>query len=42
VDGANLLPANGHHMATVIEPLAVAAARIDAAGAGPVTSIKRL
>lgn len=42
VDGANLLHANGHHMATVIEPLAVAAARIDAAGAGPVTSIKRL
>ncbi|KZE36234.1 C40 family peptidase [Chelatococcus daeguensis] len=42
VDSANLLHANGHHMATVIEPLAVAAARIEAAGAGPVTSIKRL
>lgn len=42
VDSANLLHANGHHMATVIEPLAVATARIEGAGAGPVTSIRRL
>lgn len=37
----NLLHANGHHMATAIEPVAEAVARI-AANHGSVTSIKRL
>lgn len=41
LDKTNLLHANGHHMATAIEPVAGAVARI-AANHGPVTSLKRL
>jgi cell wall-associated NlpC family hydrolase len=37
-----IVHANGHHMATVIEPLADAVARIDAAGSGPPTGDRRL
>jgi cell wall-associated NlpC family hydrolase len=39
LDAGRLLHANGHYMATVVEPLAEAAARI--ASHGPVTSIRR-
>ncbi|ACA16616.1 NLP/P60 protein [Methylobacterium sp. 4-46] len=42
LDPATLIHANGHHMAVAIEPLAQARARIAAAGAGPITSIRRL
>jgi cell wall-associated NlpC family hydrolase len=41
-DGSTLLHANGHHMTTVSEPLAEAAARILARSHGPITSIRRL
>lgn len=41
-DARVLLHANAHHMAVVSEPLADAVARIEAAGAGPVTAIRRL
>ena len=41
IDGEYLIHANGHHMATVIEPLAHVATRI-AAKAGPPTSVRRL
>jgi hypothetical protein len=41
IDGEYLLHANGHHMATVIEPLAEVVARI-AAKTGQPTSVKRL
>lgn len=41
VDATHLLHANAHHMATVIEPLEEAAARI-AKVAGPVTGVRRL
>lgn len=41
LDETRLLHANGHHMATAIEPVAEAVARI-AANHGPVTSLKRL
>lgn len=41
LDAARLLHANAHHMATAVEPLAEAAARI-ARTAGPITSIRRL
>ncbi len=41
-DSTTLLHANGHHMLTVSEPLAEAAARILAKSFGPVTSIRRL
>ena len=37
-----IVHANGHHMATVIEPLAAATARIGAAGAGAPTAFRRL
>lgn len=40
-DQNRLLHANAHHMAVVYEPLDVAIARIEEAGGGPVTSIKR-
>jgi len=40
-DATTLLHANGHHMLTVSEPLAEARARIAAAGAGPVTGMRR-
>jgi cell wall-associated NlpC family hydrolase len=42
LDGARIVHANGHHMATVVEPLAQAVARIEAAGGGPVTRRARL
>ena len=42
LDGERLLHANGHHMAVAVEPLAVAAARIEAGGGGPVTRVRRL
>lgn len=42
LDATRLLHANGHHMAVAAEDLAGARARILAAGAGPVTSIRRL
>lgn len=42
LDGARIAHANGHHMATVIEPLAEAVARIEAAGNGPPTAFRRL
>jgi len=41
LDGERLLHANAHHMATAVEPLAQAAARI-ARTAGPIRSIRRL
>lgn len=41
-DDTDLLHANGHHMLVVSEPLAVAAARILAKGAGAVTGVRRL
>jgi cell wall-associated NlpC family hydrolase len=37
-----LVHANGYHMAVAVEPLAEAEARIRAAGAGPITSVRRL
>jgi len=37
-----IVHANGHHMATVIEPLAEAIARIDAAGVGQPTGYRRV
>jgi hypothetical protein len=40
-DGATLIHANGHHMAVVAEDLEGAAARIAAAGGGPVTARRR-
>ncbi len=40
-DGETIVHANAHHMAVVIEPIAEAIARIDAAGS-EVTSVKRL
>ena len=42
LDEDRMVHANGHHMATVIEPLAEAVARIDAAGNGPPTAYRRL
>ena len=40
--GGTLLHANGHHMAVAAEPFLPAAARIEAAGGGPVTMRRRL
>lgn len=37
-----IVHANGHHMAAVVEPLAEAIARIDAAGSGQPTSYRRI
>lgn len=37
-----IVHANGHHMATVVEPLAEAIARIDAAGSGQPTAYRRV
>jgi len=42
LDSARLLHANAHHMATAIEPLAGAVARIEAAGSGRPTAFRRL
>ena len=41
LDGERLLHANGHHMTTVVEPLAEAVERIKRAGE-PVTAVRRL
>jgi hypothetical protein len=41
VDASHLIHANGHHMATFIEPLAVAEERIRTRIYGPITSVKR-
>ncbi len=42
VDAARMIHANATHMAVVIEDIAAAIARIEAAGDGPVTAHKRL
>jgi cell wall-associated NlpC family hydrolase len=42
LDEGLIVHANGHHMATVIEPLAEAVARISAAGAGEPTGYRRI
>ncbi len=42
LDGTRLIHANATHMAVVIEDIAAAIARIEAAGEGPVTAHKRL
>jgi cell wall-associated NlpC family hydrolase len=42
VDAERIVHANGHHMATVIEPLADAIARIAAAGVGEPTAYRRV
>ena len=42
LDEGRMVHANGHHMATVVEPLAEAIARIQAAGYGPPTTYRRL
>ncbi|ODT89297.1 NlpC/P60 family protein [Phenylobacterium sp. SCN 70-31] len=42
VGDGRIVHANGHHMATVIEPLAEAVARIEAAGVGAPTAFRRL
>ena len=41
LDAERMVHANGHHMATVVEPLAQAIARIEAAGYGPPTAYRR-
>jgi cell wall-associated NlpC family hydrolase len=41
LDETRIVHANGHHMAVAIEPLDVAIARIDAAGVGQPTTIRR-
>ncbi len=41
-DPVTVIHANAHHMAVASEPLAVARTRIEQAGGGPVTSIRRL
>jgi cell wall-associated NlpC family hydrolase len=41
VDDQTLLHANAHHMAVAYEPIAEAAARIDAAGGGPIVARRR-
>lgn len=42
VGDGKIVHANGHHMATVIEPLGEAIARIDAAGSGQPTAYRRV
>jgi cell wall-associated NlpC family hydrolase len=42
LDAARIVHANGHHMMTVVEPLAEAVARIEAAGYGQPTSWRRI
>ena len=41
-DADVLLHANAHHMAVAAEPVAAAAARIEAGGGGPVTAVRRI
>jgi cell wall-associated NlpC family hydrolase len=42
LDAETLIHANGYHMAVVVEPLAEAVRRIDAAGGGQPTALRRL
>jgi cell wall-associated NlpC family hydrolase len=42
LDATSLLHANAYHMATIVEPLAEAVARIEAAGSGRPTTFRRL
>jgi cell wall-associated NlpC family hydrolase len=42
VGDGRIVHANGHHMATVVEPLAEAVARIDGAGSGQPTGYRRV
>jgi cell wall-associated NlpC family hydrolase len=42
VDAERIVHANGHHMATVVEPLETAIARIAAAGYGEPTALRRV
>ena len=42
LDETRLLHANGHHMATAVEPLSEAVARIEAAGSAKPTAFRRL
>jgi len=42
VGEGRIVHANGHHMATVVEPLAEAIARIDGAGSGQPTGYRRV
>jgi len=42
LDQTRLIHANGHHMAVAIEPVAEAIARIEAAGGGAPTALRRL
>jgi cell wall-associated NlpC family hydrolase len=42
LDAHRIVHANGHHMATVVEPLAEAVARIERTGGGPLTRCARL
>lgn len=42
VGDGRIVHANGHHMATVVEPLTEAIARIDAAGSGQPTAYRRV
>lgn len=42
IDETRIVHANGHFMETVVEPLALAAARIEAAGAGVITCRRRI
>ena len=41
LDAGNMIHANGHHMAVVVEGLRDAAMRIEDAGSGPVTALRR-
>ncbi len=41
VDETRIIHANGHHMQVAVEPLEQAAARISAAGGGPLTALRR-
>lgn len=41
LDDALMIHANGHHMATVVEPLREAADRIEQAGSGPIIALRR-
>jgi len=42
LDAERLLHANGHHMMTAVEPLAIAEERIRRKSFGPITAIRRL
>jgi cell wall-associated NlpC family hydrolase len=42
LDGTRLLHANGHHMLTIVEPLAAVEERVRRNSYGPITGIRRL